>query len=106
MTFLLVHAKDAKNSRLECEVDKSVKEIGEATDTGNTYNECYGRETFPPRGIGELTMVIVVNRAKEELAYNTENVYRSNHDRAASDKGEHQAERTGTCEVVGHTGFE
>lgn len=87
---------EVRDNSMECFGAESVakqmlEEIGEATDGGDTYNEGNCRDTLPPGSVGELQMMLVLNRAKEELSDNPQDVDGCDHDRTASDDGEDEA---------------
>jgi hypothetical protein len=82
----------------EGETNKALEEVGEATDGSYANDKRNNREAFPPCGVSELAMVLVLNRAEQQLTNNAEDVNRSDNDRAASNDGKYAVEHIGMFE--------
>ena len=65
------------------------------TDGGYTHDEGDSREAFKPSGIGQLTMVLVLYGAKQQLADNPQNINRGDHDRSTSHNSQYPMEGIG-----------
>ena len=68
------NVNDYEQLYLVAENDDVAEEVREATDGGNTHNECNHRQALLPLGIGELQMMLVLHRTEEQLANNSQDV--------------------------------
>lgn len=74
------------------------EEVREATDSSHTHDECDSGESLIPLGIGELAVMLVLNGTEEEFSNDTEDIHRSDYNRAASDDCEYTVEHIGVLE--------
>ena len=68
------------HNRQEALLDCLIDPIREAADACDADNQCHCRQTLKPCGVGELTMMVVMHRTKQQLAYNAQDVDRCDHD--------------------------
>ena len=78
--------------------------VGEATNACNAHDKRDNRKAFPPLGIGQRQVMLVLNGTEKELAHNAEDVDGGYHNRAACDDGEGAVEEVGLLERTNEDG--
>ena len=94
----LHHRIKGIDDRSKALLDGFVDPLREETDSGEADDQSSRRQTLPPRCVGELEVMFILNRTEDQLSDHAEDIDRSNHDRGSCSDDETAVEPVGMFE--------